>query len=189
MEFGCSVCEYTSEQKRHVIRHINKNKSCGNGIKEIIEIPIDIICEYCNKEFSIKETLKVHIKNYCKYKDVIKDAKITKLQNELKVEKRKNIINKKQIIRTEARKLYKKTYKILKCVHCKNSNENNIQICHIKPVKDFNQLDIHDVNNLSNLISLCANCHLDYDKGQKFKVCRTVIIHTFIIKHLQFYNS
>jgi uncharacterized protein VirK/YbjX len=78
MEFGCSVCEYTSEQKRHVIRHINKNKSCGNGIKEIIEIPIDIICEYCNKEFSIKETLKVHIKNYCKYKDVIKDAKITK---------------------------------------------------------------------------------------------------------------
>jgi hypothetical protein len=100
-----------------------------------------------------------------------------------------NIINNKSTIRTKARKIYKKNYKILKCVHCKNNNQNNIQICHIKAVSEFNQLDFNVVNNLSNLISLCANCHLDYDKGKNFKVCRTVIIHNFIIKHLQVYND
>jgi hypothetical protein len=67
MEFGCSICEYTSFVKRDVQRHINRKKSCGIGIKTIIEIPIEIKCEHCNKCFSTKANLKDHMDNNCKY--------------------------------------------------------------------------------------------------------------------------
>jgi hypothetical protein len=92
MEFGCSVCEYTSHKKEHVLKHINKKKSCGSGIKELIEIPIEILCQYCNKNFSCSTSLKYHIKNNCKHKDDAKDAKIKELEKELK-ESRKIINN------------------------------------------------------------------------------------------------
>ncbi len=91
MEFGCSVCQYTSSQKNHVIRHINKVKSCGPGIKEIVEIPVDITCEYCDKPFSTKKNLKEHQKISCKAKDSVKDARIKELEEELK--KRSTTIN------------------------------------------------------------------------------------------------
>jgi hypothetical protein len=65
-EFACSVCQYTSYIKTDVVRHINRKRSCGEGVKEIIEIPIEITCEYCNKGFSTKAHLTDHIKKYCK---------------------------------------------------------------------------------------------------------------------------
>jgi hypothetical protein len=74
-EYSCSICEYTSDQKRHVARHIIKKKSCGIGTREIIEIPIDIKCDFCNKKFSTRETMKQHTKNTCKQKDSIKDTR------------------------------------------------------------------------------------------------------------------
>jgi hypothetical protein len=80
MEFGCSLCEYTSSQKENVLRHINRKKSCGVGIKEIVEIPIDIICEFCNKSFTTKKHLNDHIKNRCIGKDKAKDEEIRKLK-------------------------------------------------------------------------------------------------------------
>ncbi len=84
MEFGCSICEYTSSQKICVIRHINRQRSCGPGIKEIIEIPIEIVCEYCDKNFSTKKNLKEHQKDNCKQKDLIKDIKIKELEEKNK---------------------------------------------------------------------------------------------------------
>ena len=74
MEFCCSFCEYTSSQKIHVVRHINKKQPCGPGPKEIIKIPIDIVCKYCNKLFATKEILSRHQKDSCKHKNaIIKD--------------------------------------------------------------------------------------------------------------------
>jgi transcriptional regulator NrdR family protein len=83
-EYSCSVCQYTSKKKDHVERHIKKKKSCGQGIKEIIEIPIDVKCEYCNKIFSTYKTLEFHLKNNCKKKDTAKDEEIRKLKEELR---------------------------------------------------------------------------------------------------------
>jgi hypothetical protein len=91
MEFGCSVCEYTSCKKNDVMRHINRKKSCGQGIKEVIEIPIEICCEFCNKNFSTMSNLKNHIKNNCKEKDKMYQEEIKKLKEELK--KANNITN------------------------------------------------------------------------------------------------
>ena len=62
MEFSCSVCGYTSTQKEHILTHINRKKSCGPGIKEIVEIPVEIICKYCNKKFATSRTLERHLK-------------------------------------------------------------------------------------------------------------------------------
>jgi hypothetical protein len=93
MEFGCSVCEYTSSQKINVTRHINKVNSCGPGLKEIIQIPIDITCEYCNKKFSTKKNLKEHQKDSCKFKDSAKDEEIKKLKEELRKAKMVTINN------------------------------------------------------------------------------------------------
>lgn len=81
-KFKCSICNYISPQKESVIRHINKKKSCGLGIKELIEIPIDIKCEYCNKNFSSSISLRYHSKNTCKQKDKIKDEEIERLKEE-----------------------------------------------------------------------------------------------------------
>ena len=83
-EYSCSVCHYSSTLKEHIVRHINKKKSCGLGIKEIIKISIEINCEFCNKNFASTTSLKFHIKNNCKFRDSAKDEEIKKLKEELK---------------------------------------------------------------------------------------------------------
>ena len=70
MEFCCSVCKYTSFIKRDVARHVERKNSCGPGKKEIVEIPVEIKCEYCNKNFYTKSNLSDHIKNNCKHRTV-----------------------------------------------------------------------------------------------------------------------
>ena len=69
-EFSCSVCQYTSDTKKSVKRHIDAK--CVRA--EIIEIPIDINCEYCTKSFTTIPNLKKHLK-ICKIK---KDQAIKK---------------------------------------------------------------------------------------------------------------
>ncbi len=91
-EYSCSVCQYTSSLKDNVNRHINKKRSCGPGTKIIIEIPIDIKCEFCNKSYSSLPNLKNHIKNSCKHKDDILKNRIKQLEQELR-ESRKITIN------------------------------------------------------------------------------------------------
>jgi hypothetical protein len=91
-EYSCSICKYTSNLKEHVVRHINRKKSCGFGVKEIIEVSIEIKCELCNKKFSCSTSLRYHIKNTCKHKDDAKDVRIKQLEKELN-ESRKVTIN------------------------------------------------------------------------------------------------
>ncbi len=93
-EYSCSVCQYSSHLKEHIVRHINKKKSCGLGLKEIIKIPIEIKCEFCNKNFSSSASLKYHIKNSCRQKETAKDEEIRRLKEENKFLKtNKNITN------------------------------------------------------------------------------------------------
>jgi hypothetical protein len=100
MEFACSVCQYTSIKKSSVTRHINKKISCGPGKKEIIEIPNEVICEYCNKKFTTIANLSRHKKDSCKAKDTAKDEEIRKLKEELRKAKTTTINNNQTINNT-----------------------------------------------------------------------------------------
>jgi anion-transporting ArsA/GET3 family ATPase len=93
MEFGCSICEYISSKKGNVTRHIKIKKGCENA--EIVEIPAEIKCEYCDKNFANEHNLRYHLKNNCKMKDAAKDAKIKELEEQLKQSKQvtNNITN------------------------------------------------------------------------------------------------
>jgi hypothetical protein len=99
MEFACSVCQYTSDKKEHVVRHIQRKKSCGLGIKKIIEIPTEIKCKYCDKNFATSTSLRSHQKNNCKSKDSILEEENKKLKEKIKeLEKRPvTTINNNQI--------------------------------------------------------------------------------------------
>jgi gas vesicle protein len=92
-EYQCSVCSYTSSQKAPIIRHINRIKSCGSGIKEVLEIAVEIKCDYCNKSFSTAKTLAYHIKNNCSRKDdaIREENRKLKEENKLLKESVKNI--------------------------------------------------------------------------------------------------
>jgi hypothetical protein len=70
-------------RKSDTIKHFNKKKSCGTGIKEIVEIPIEINCEFCGKNFSTLDSLRHHNK-ICKEKDKAKDEEIKRLKEENK---------------------------------------------------------------------------------------------------------
>lgn len=65
MEFACSVCQYTSDRKHCVKKHINRVNKCGEN-PQIVEIPIEIKCEHCQKQYSTKPNLIGHYK-ICKF--------------------------------------------------------------------------------------------------------------------------
>jgi len=84
MEFTCSICQYTSDKKNNVLRHISKKISCGTGNREIIEIPTEIKCEFCKKLFSTKQHLRDHIKKTCKDRDIAMKMEIDDLKEKVK---------------------------------------------------------------------------------------------------------
>ena len=81
MEFQCSLCYYTSELKVNVLKHINRQNKCGEGVAEILEIEIEIKCEFCEKEFNTVPSMKRHLKT-CK----VKKSKSNSIEKELKFE-------------------------------------------------------------------------------------------------------
>ena len=77
MEFKCSNCNYTSGKRENTKRHISKKNKCSesNNVPHIIEVPVDIICDYCEKSYKSKTTLKRHLKT-CKVKKTETDKVI-----------------------------------------------------------------------------------------------------------------
>ncbi len=67
-KYSCSICDYTNMYKMNVQRHINKKNKCGDN-PSIVEIPVEIKCEHCEKSFSNLNCLNKHLKNACKNKD------------------------------------------------------------------------------------------------------------------------
>lgn len=64
MEFKCSVCKYTSNEKDHVIRHINKKNKCGIN-PAVVEIEGNISCVHCGQTYKTYMSLNKHHKQ-CK---------------------------------------------------------------------------------------------------------------------------
>jgi hypothetical protein len=93
MEFSCSKCNYSSDIRENVVRHINKKIKCGND-PEIIKNNIEICCEFCKKTLKFKSSLVRHLK-VCKVKKI-------NLEKELEIEKKKNNELEKKLAVAEA---------------------------------------------------------------------------------------
>lgn len=69
MNFKCSLCDYSTPLKHNAYLHINKKKKCGEGIPYIIDVKIDINCEFCKKPFATLRNLNKHL-IICKVKKI-----------------------------------------------------------------------------------------------------------------------
>lgn len=158
MEFGCSICEYTSIYKQSIIRHINKKKSCGSGLREIIEIPIEISCEYCGKNFSTYQHLVIHVKNNCRLKDKIRDQEIKKLKEEIKTLKR----NQKSPYNNVTNNVTNVTNNIIIV-----NNYDKTRINHLTD-KDYNKLLKEEIHKI--IPSLIKQIHFDPELPENHNV-------------------
>jgi hypothetical protein len=187
--YKCSECHYVTEYRTNLINHINKINKCSINQATIIEIKVDIRCEYCQNSYSYKKCLDRHIQT-CKLKpdfNLIKEE-VKEVKNQVKEKSRKSKASYHSLVRKEARKKFMENNRLI-CAHCQDDNKDHIQICHIKPVRDFYENDPdNQVNNLSNLIALCANCHLDLDKSKDPNVIITSLIHSFNI-HMNYLEN
>ena len=176
MEYACSICQYSSLKKQHVVSHINKKKTCGPGLREVIEIPIEMKCKYCDKDFSCLTSLNYHVKHTCKNKDDAKDEEIRKLKEENKQLKQVTINNSVNSVNninifivnnyenTSLEKLTDKDYnKII------NSSEepyqiipNFIKYVHFNDkIPENNNICISNRNKNNKFIGIVRNGHLE----------------------------
>jgi hypothetical protein len=93
-EYKCSLCDYKSCYKNHLINHIKRKKKCGEGEPNITEIELNFDCEYCKKEFGIKNNLTRHLKT-CKIKK-------QNLEKELVLKNEENRVLKEKLAVAEA---------------------------------------------------------------------------------------
>ncbi len=99
MKFKCSQCNYSSDIKQSISKHINRKIKCSDNslIPEIIKVVENIQCEYCDKSITTKLNLIKHLK-ICKVKK-------TNLEEENRVLKEKlavaEALNKKPSIGTQ----------------------------------------------------------------------------------------
>jgi len=123
--FRCSLCDYNTNKKFNLNRHINKKHEQDKN-EEIIKI-----CSKCGKELSTKTTLKNHL-NICKG-----------ILNPLECHICHKIFNNRS----------SKCYHLKKCCFSHINNENysssNVEI---KPITIINNSNIIQLNQTFNII-------------------------------------
>jgi hypothetical protein len=92
MEFKCSGCEYKSNLKNNIKRHILSIQQCSES--KVIDLEVCINCEFCKKDFTTKPILTRHLKT-CKVKkiDIEKELAIN-LEKVKELEKENEILKK-----------------------------------------------------------------------------------------------
>jgi hypothetical protein len=212
VNFICPRCEYTTDQKTHIINHIERKKMCKAS-------KLDISLSEYREQILDRTFFKIHLvfeenKNLKKENNKLKKENIELLNANKEIKKQKikekpsendkfnqkykkleetvnlmtNYIDSKVLGNTDIktiRSLSRKKYKdFSKDMKCVHCNHlGSTQVCHIKAISDFNKLStIEEINHISNLIGLCPNCHIDLDKHKKFEVTRTATLHSLLVK-------
>lgn len=180
MEYKCSVCDYTSPFKITIERHMIKKKKCGDN-PTIIEVPVHIKCEFCNKLYKTRDNLTKHLK-FCKIKNneillPIEPEIIETLNNDsILKEIIENLKKENESLKIKLSEKQKPNYKsklnsvlrfavwnsvignkiaVHKCLCC-NSNEisqQNFQCGHVVSRNNGGE-DIID-----NLVPICGSCN------------------------------
>ncbi len=82
MKFKCSQCEYYSDVKQNITKHINRKTKCSEMVAEITELKVNICCEFCKKSITTNPNLVKHLK-VCKVKkeNLLKENELLKEKN------------------------------------------------------------------------------------------------------------
>ncbi len=97
MKYKCSRCEYNSENRTTVKRHIEKTSDCSvvvnDVVKQLVQIEFNILCKHCGKSFHNNSNLGRHQKSSCKVlkanRESVLEAELEKLKKELEEAKSK----------------------------------------------------------------------------------------------------
>jgi hypothetical protein len=112
-DFNCSNCNYVSNRKQNIERHIRLNKCWiqGSEVPTIVKTVKEVKCEYCNHSFGTTVGLFNHTRYNCKIKrqldkkkenDILELDKLREEVNDLKliVNKQTEAIKSTNIINT-----------------------------------------------------------------------------------------
>ena len=146
MEFGCSLCKYISKNKQNTERHIRTlcKEAC------VVNIKVDIRCEYCCKSVTTWNNLAKHIK-ICKVKKANLEEENKRLKEEVKNLKEKN---------------HNQT-----SINSNNVNNNNVNIQQVNIM-----LNNYDETTLSKLTDKLIN-DLILDADETYKIIPSLIKH------------
>ncbi len=151
MEFSCSKCNYSSDVRENVVRHIKRKNKCGEN-PSITRLQLDIKCDHCGKLFTFKSNLQRHLKT-CKVKKNILEEEVKSLKEKLLVaealsKKPTSIINNTQIninlapwndpllpddveryYRESVKKIFLAVPTLIKYIHFNTEHPENHNIC------------------------------------------------------------
>lgn len=83
-EYMCSACNYRTNDKSNIKRHMKKKKACSTGERNIIELNSECRCNGCNKNFASAKTLKYHQTNNCNAKISVLEEQLVIANNKIK---------------------------------------------------------------------------------------------------------
>ena len=153
-KYNCSSCNYKSNFKNDITKHITriKNNKCNDAY--IIENDIKCICNNCNKEYKLKNSLIKHEK-LCNDKQIKIKIKTENIENNIKINELKLKI-----------KFYQNELKNLKN-NINNNNSNNSII--LSPfnspiISDEHKLCIN--NDIIDIINENYSLKLDITSGK-----------------------
>lgn len=168
MPYVCSVCNYTVDYKKDILKHLNKKKKCydGDARPEILEINSEIVCELCNKQMANENSLIRHFytcskKHERSHMEVL-EKKIDELSKLINTSKNVDHIDQQNIITTNNIK----------------TNINNINITlSLTPYNDPNMEGIQPYFDLAikklflSVPSLIENIHFNNKYPENKNIC------------------
>jgi hypothetical protein len=158
------VCNYTSN-KYNLTRHLSKQKSCGSGVREIIEVQTEkVICEYCNNSFSEEKTLNIHLKKgRCSGLDntliAVENRQLKKENEKLKEEKNKLMSNDAELSTTVNNITNTVNNTINNINNTVNNTVNNININNTINVYILNYKDTKEIKDSLYRKAIDAEVH------------------------------
>lgn len=201
--YNCELCKYNTENKNNYKRHLISNKHLNKGIN--IKKSTELIksknyqCQYCLKEFTLRQSLNRHINNVCKRNDYEDMKQLINLLNE-QIEIKNNQINdfiKQNDYNQKQNEVLQKQIELLSNkldIKNKNLNNNFSKTNEVKLV-DFDDTDYNRISNKQYNFCLmkCNMCislfieHVHFNK--KYPENMNIYISNLNNKYVMLYND
>ena len=172
--YDCKCCSFVTDIKFNFKRHLKSNKHISktklqidneNKLKNIVSTQVIFNCEYCNKVFTMKNSMIRHMNERCKENKDKDLTKLVKLMNKERKEDKEQIANLQKQIDKLSSKLQI------------NINTTNIQNNFILSYKDTDTSHLTDkdyesaINKVNNSIKyLIEKIHFNPEKPENMNI-------------------